>query len=100
MRPLSPTQARLLQLARDGYVLAELQLREEQRWLAEDDGGLMLLTGLLDRLQVEIDQAEMAGGPEPNSTEVIEAAAKFDEMIAEVTGLLEKLKAMDAPEAD
>jgi hypothetical protein len=97
---LTPTQTKLLQLARDGHVLAELQRREEQRWLAVDDTGVTLLLGLLGRLQAELDRAEMAGGPEPESTEAAEAVAKFEEMIAEVNELLEKLDAMAAREED
>jgi hypothetical protein len=100
MRPLSLAQAKLLQLARDGHVLAELQRREVERWLAEDDGGMSLLVGLLGRLKTELDRAEMADGPEPDSTEAAEVIAQFEEMIAEVEGLLEKLKAMDALGAD
>jgi hypothetical protein len=84
----------------DGRLEAELQCREEQRWLAVDDTGATLLLGLLGRLQAELDRAEMAGGIEPDSTEVTEAIAKFEEMIAEVNELLEKLEVMAAREED
>jgi hypothetical protein len=100
MRPLSPKQAQLIKLARDGHVAREIERREEQRWLAEDDTGATLLLGLLGRLQAQLHRAEMTGGPEPEGTEVAEAVAKFEEMIAEVNGLLEKLEATAAGEED
>ena len=87
-------------LLADPRLQAEIERREEKRWLAADDGGLTLLTGLLGRLQAELDQAEMAGGAEPDSAEAAEVVAKFEEMVAEVNGLLEELDAMARRDED
>jgi hypothetical protein len=99
MQPLSPLKlAKLSKLVRDGHVAREIERREEERWLAVDDGGMSVLIGLLGRLQHELAETEMAGGSEADSTEEVEAAAQFEAMIAEVTGLIEKLEAMAARE--
>lgn len=100
MRLLTPTQTRLIKLVQDGHVAREIERREEARWLAADDDGLMLLTGLLGRLQDEVERAEKAGGPEPDDTEAAEAVARFNEMIGQVNELLEALERMVEREGD
>jgi hypothetical protein len=100
MRLLTPTQTKLLQLARDGHVAREIERREEARWLAEDDDGLALLVGLLGRLQAELERAEMAPGAEPDSAEAAEAVAEFEEMVAAVNKLIEAHERLAAREED
>jgi len=95
MRLLTPTQTKLLQLARDGHVLAELHRREEERWLAADDGGVTLLAGLLNRLTTELERP-VAPGQECDA----EAIQALQSLHAECTQLLETLVVLVEREED
>ncbi len=65
----------LLQLARDGHVMAEL----ERRWLALDDDGFFLLLGRLRRLLAQLERPALEGQVENDNDEAIrDLCARLD----------------------